>query len=68
MTTPTIRTSASMVTLLSVKFSARIIPKVEMTEQGIATAAIKVERHERMNNRTTRLARILPNIRWRVIS
>src|SRR6266498_2389899 len=38
-TTPTINTSASIVTLLSVKFSARIIPKVEINEHGIATAA-----------------------------
>ena len=67
-TTPTIKTSASMVTLLSVKFSARIMPNVEITEQGIATAAIKVERHERMKSRTTRLARILPSTRCRVIS
>src|ERR1044072_9477924 len=50
MTTPTIKTSASIVTPFSVKFIARIIPNVEMTEQGIATAAIKVERQERMNS------------------
>src|SRR5215216_745277 len=53
-TTPTINTNASIVTLLSVKLSARIIPNVEITEHGIATAAISVERHERMNNNTTR--------------
>src|SRR5213078_3112032 len=47
-TTPTIKTNASMVTLLSVKFRIRIIPNAEITEQGIATAAIAVERHERM--------------------
>src|SRR6476659_2442359 len=47
-TTPTISTNASMVTPFSVKFMARIIAKVEITEQGIATAAIKVERHDRM--------------------
>jgi hypothetical protein len=62
-TTPTIKTSASMVTLLRVKSSNRIIPKVEMTEQGIATAAISVERHDLMNMKTTRLARILPSIK-----
>ena len=38
MTMPTISTSASMVTLLSVKSSARIMPKVEITEAGIAIA------------------------------
>src|SRR6478672_13822357 len=47
-TTPTINTSANIVTLLSVKFSARIMPKVEIKEHGIATAAINVERQERM--------------------
>ena len=62
-TTPTIKTSASIVTLLSVKFSARIMPKVEITEQGIATAAIKVERQERMKTSTTKLARMLPRMR-----
>ena len=49
-TMPTISTSASMVTLLSVKPSAHIMPNVEMTEAGIATAAMTVERqlaHER---------------------
>jgi hypothetical protein len=62
-TTPTMSTSASIVTLLSVKLSAFIMPNVEMTEHGIATAAINVERHERMNTSTTRLARILPSTR-----
>ena len=36
-TMPTISTSASIVTLLSVKSSAHIMPKVEMTEAGMAT-------------------------------
>ena len=67
-TTPTIKTSASIVTLFRVKFIARIIPKVEITEQGMATAAISVDRQERMNSSTTRLARMLPNTKWRVIS
>ena len=67
-TTPTIKTSASIVTPFSVKFIARIIAKVEMTEHGMATAAISVDRQERMNNSTTRLARMLPSTRCRVIS
>ena len=37
MTMPTISISASIVTLLSVKSSARIMPNVEITEAGIAT-------------------------------
>ena len=49
-TMPTISTSASIVTLFSVKSSAHIMPKVEMTEAGIATPAISVDApvaHER---------------------
>src|SRR5512146_471635 len=57
-TIPTIRTRASIVTLFRVKLSAHIIPKVETTEAGIATAAIAVERQLRMNARTTREARM----------
>ena len=38
MTMPTISTSASMVTLFSVKPSAAIMPNVEMTDAGMATA------------------------------
>ena len=67
-TTPTISTSASMVTPFSVKFITRIIPNVEITEHGIAIAAINVDRQERMKSNTTRLARMLPRIRCRVIS
>ncbi len=67
-TTPTINTSASMVTPLSVKFIARIMPNVETTEHGIAIAAIKVDRQERMKSSTTKLARMLPRIKCRVIS
>ena len=40
MTMPTISTRASMVTLLSVKSSAAIMPKVAITEAGMATAAM----------------------------
>src|SRR5438093_11929734 len=47
MTMPTISTSASMVTLLSVKFSIHIIPNAEMTEVGMATAAMNVDRQDR---------------------
>ncbi len=68
MTTPTISTSASMVTLLSVKPSAHIMPKVEITEAGMATAAMMVERQLRMKARTTSDARMLPTIRWTLIS
>ncbi len=67
-TTPTINTRASIVTLFSVKSSARIMPNVEITDAGIATAAINVERHERMKSNTTRLARILPSTRCVSIS
>ena len=67
-TTPTISTSASIVTLLSVKSSAHIMPNVEITDAGIATAAIIVERQLRMNASTTRQARMLPRIRCRLIS
>ncbi len=67
-TMPTMSTRASMVTLFSVKPSAHIIPKVEMTEAGMATAAISVERQLRMNASTTSEARMLPSTRWRLIS
>ena len=39
-TIPTIKTRASMVTLLSVKPSAHIAPKVATTEVGMAMAAV----------------------------
>ena len=68
MTMPTISTSASIVTLLSVKSSAPIMPKVAMTEAGMATPAMTVARQLRMNSSTTRQARMLPRIRWMLIS
>ena len=68
MTMPTISTSASMVTVLSVKSSAAISPKVETTEAGMATAAITVARQSRMNANTTRQARMLPSTRCTLIS
>ena len=46
----------------------RIMPNAEMTEQGMATAAIAVERHERMKTSTTRLARMLPSTKCCLIS
>ncbi len=57
-----------MVTLLSVKPSAHIMPKVEITEAGIATAAMIVERQLRMKASTTMQARKLPRIKCRLIS
>ncbi len=63
MTTPTISTSASMVTLFSVKSMARIMANVATSDVGMATAAINVERHDRMKSSTTALARMLPTIR-----
>jgi hypothetical protein len=68
MTIPTISTSASMVTLLSVKSSTHIMPNVAITEVGIATPAINVERQERMNANTTRHASTLPSTKCRLIS
>jgi hypothetical protein len=68
MTMPTISTRASMVTLLSVKFSIHIIPKAETTEVGMATAAMKVDRQERMKASTTSEARMEPSTRCRLIS
>ena len=67
-TIPTIRTRASIVTLFNVKWRTHIIPKVEITDAGMATAAITVDRQLRMKARTTREARMLPRIRWMLIS
>src|SRR4030067_1550463 len=64
-TIPTIRTSASIVTLLSVKSSTHIMPKVEITDAGMATAAIAGERQLRMKGKTTREARMLPTTRYK---
>ena len=36
---------------------------VAMSEVGMATAAISVDRHERMKSSTTALARMLPTIK-----
>jgi len=67
-TMPTISTSASIVTLFKVKFSAFIMPNAAITEVGMATAAMTVARQLRMNSSTTRQARMLPRIRCRWIS
>ena len=48
-TTPTISTRASMVTLFIVKSMAFITANAPMIEVGMATAAMSVERQERMN-------------------
>jgi len=62
-TTPTMSTSANMVTLFSVKSKARIMANVAMIEAGMATAAISVERQDFMNTSTTRVAKMLPTTR-----
>ncbi len=67
-TIPTISTSASIVTLLSVKPKTRIMPNVATSEAGIATAAMSVARALRMNASTTSEARIEPSTRWTLIS
>ena len=57
-----------MVPLFRVKPSAHIMPNAEITDAGMATAAMTVDRQLRMNAITTRDARMLPNTRWRLIS
>ncbi len=44
------------------------MPKVEITDAGIATAAMMVERQLRIKASTTMQARMLPRIRCRLIS
>ena len=68
MTMPTMRTSANMVTLFNVKCSAHIAPKAAVKDDGIATAAMNMARQLRMKRNTTRLARMLPTIKWILIS
>ncbi len=63
MTTPTMSTRASMVELLRVKSSAFIMANVATIEAGIAKAAMSVDRQERMNSKTTRVAMMLPTMR-----
>ena len=67
-TMPTINTNASIVTLFNVKCSAHITPNAEINDDGIATAAMTMARQLRMNKNTTRLARMLPTIKWTLIS
>ena len=68
MTTPTISTRASIVTLLSVKPNHFMKANVATIEVGMATAAINVERHDRMKTSTVRQARMLPEMRCPSIS
>ena len=67
-TTPTISTSASIVTLFSVKSIAFITANAPMIDVGMATAAMSVDRHDRMNSSTMTLAMMLPVTRWFWIS
>ena len=67
-TTPTISTRASIVTLFSVKSIAFMTANAPMIDVGIATAAMIVERHDRMNSSTMTLAIKLPMTRWFWIS
>ena len=67
-TTPTISTRASIVTLFIVKSMAFITAKAPMIDVGMATAAMIVERQDRMNSSTMTLAMMLPTMRWFWIS
>ena len=58
MTMPTISTSASIVTLLSVKSSSHIMPNVETTDAGMAMPAMMVLRQLRVKVSTTRQASV----------
>ena len=64
MTTPTISTRASIVTLFSVKSSPFITANAPMIEVGIATAAMIVDRQERIKTSTMTLAMRLPITKW----
>ena len=68
MTTPTISARASIVTLFSVNPNSFMNANVEISDAGIATAAISVERHDFMNSSTQMLARMLPVIKCPSIS
>ena len=68
MTIPTMSTSANMVTLFSVKCSAHIAPNAAVKDEGIATDAMTMARQLRIKRNTTRLARMLPTIKWMLIS
>ncbi|HEX8852938.1 MAG TPA: efflux RND transporter permease subunit [Pyrinomonadaceae bacterium] len=63
MTMPTIRVSASIVMLLSVKSINSMRPNVAMIEVGIAMAAMKVERKLHRKMKTTMAARMPPSMR-----
>jgi hypothetical protein len=55
-------TSAGVLTLLSVKPNAHTTVNVETTDVGIATPAMKADRHIRMKSSTTSVARIEPRL------
>ena len=63
MTTPTINTSANIVTLFMIKPMSFIAANAPIMDAGIATAAMIVDRHERMKTNTIRLAMMLPDKR-----
>ena len=46
--------------MLSEKPKMRMKPKVAISEVGMASDTIKVERHERRKTKTTRIARMAP--------
>jgi len=56
------------VTLFSVKPNNFIKANVEISEAGIATAAMNVDRQDFMNSKTVMLARMLPTTKWPWIS
>jgi hypothetical protein len=60
MTMPTASVSARSVMLFNEKSIPRISVKVEITDAGIATAAISTARQLRMKIQTMKLARMLP--------
>jgi hypothetical protein len=59
---------ASIVTLLSVKPNSFIKANVAISEAGMATAAMSVERHDFMKSSTVIVASRLPEIRCPSIS
>ncbi len=59
-TTPTDSASARVVRLLSENPKMRMKPKVAISEVGMASETMKVERHERRKTNTTRIASTAP--------
>ncbi len=60
MTTPTESARARVVRLLREKPKARMKPNVAISEVGIASETMNVERHERRKTKTTRMASTAP--------